>query len=142
MLTIFKKPGSAGKNLCALVLLAIATPVSAEVPGDLTYVSCNESGGSFRLSELNRTVYYFSDKYQDYRPVCRNCEVTEWGDNITLKDGVRTVVQIDRISGRILVRGTDARTVPGSFTQPFKGICVRGKQYIPRKSPVKSARAF
>jgi hypothetical protein len=137
-----KMPALTGKVLTTLLVLTTAAPSLAEVPGDMVYVTYSESGGSFRISELNRTIYYFSNKAQDYRPVCRNCEVTEWGDNITLKNGDRTIVQIDRISGRVLVRGTEASTLPGSFTQPFKGVCVRGKAYVPRKAPLKTARAF
>ena len=139
---IFHRLKSSARIVGLLGSCLLAAPAVAEVSGDFTFINCSQSGGSFRISELNRSIFYFSDKYQEYRPVCRNCEVTEWGDNITMKDGVRTIVRIDRISGRVLVRGNQGRDVVGSYTQPFQGICVRGKASVARPAPLKTARAF
>ena len=104
----------------------------AEVTGDLIYVHCSESGGDFRISELNHSVSYFSERYQEYRPVCRDCEITEWGNIIAMKDGARTVVLIDRMAGRILIRGSEAKPIAGSYSvRSFQGTCVRGKPVTP-----------
>lgn len=119
-----------------------AVAVQAEVAGDVTYVECTNSGGNFRISELNRTVSYFSDRFQEYRPICRDCEITEWGNTIVMKSGTRTIVQIDRLSGRIWVRGMEAKPVAGSYTvRSFQGSCTRGKAATPRKK-LETARAF
>jgi hypothetical protein len=135
--------GRLSKAFCALALSAVAVSAGAEVAGDVTFVTCSQAGGSFRISELNRTVSYFSDRYQEYRPICRDCEITEWGNNITLRDDGRTIARIDRVSGTIWVRGTEAKPVAGSTSvRSFEGKCVRGKAAVPKKKSLESARAF
>ncbi len=127
----------------AALCLAASASASAEIAGDAVYIHCRDSGGDFKISELNHSVSYFSDRYQEYRPVCRDCEVTAWGSNITMKDGDRTVVQIDRVSGRVWVRGSDAKEVPGAFAvRSFQGTCMRGTPVVPSKRNSETARAF
>ena len=139
----FRRARALQRVACIVSIGTVAASASAEVAGDVTYVHCRDSGGDFRISELNHSVSYFSDRYQAYRPVCRDCEITEWGANVTMKDGAKTVVQIDRVSGRIWIRGSDAKDIPGSYAvRPFQGICVKGGPAIPRKLNGQTARAF
>jgi hypothetical protein len=143
MIKIMRGASMFKRAFFCFALGSVSIAAAAEVPGDLTYVHCSEPGADFRLSELNRTVSYFSDKHQAYRPVCRDCEITEWGNNIVMKDGPMTVVQIDRMIGRIWVRGTEAKPVAGAFsTRTFQRSCVRGAPAVPRRKPVETARAF
>ena len=127
-----------------ILSLALASAAaSAEVAGDAIYIHCRDSGGDFKISELNHSVTYFSDRYQEYRPVCRDCEITSWGSDIVMKDGDKTMVQIDRISGRIWVHGSDAKDVAGAYSvRAFQGICTRGTPVTASKRKIETARAF
>jgi hypothetical protein len=142
-MTIKNRNATLVLGIAGLVALATGSIASAEVAGDQTFISCSDSGGSFRISELNRSVYRFSERYQEYRPICRDCEVVEWGQRIVLKDGSQTVVQMDRQSGRILVRGMPAKNVAGSFAvQSFQGVCKKGRAVVPHRPDAEMARAF
>ena len=113
-------------------ILGIAVPASATPPSDSTYVHCRSAGGDFRISELNHSVSQFSDRYQEYRPVCRECDIVEWGDRITMRDGDKTFVQVNRLTGDISVQRNGAKDGGGPFdVHSFHGTCAKGTRVAP-----------
>lgn len=105
----------------AAVLLVPAS-AGAAIP-DLVYIHCNNGGGDYRISELNHMVSKFSVRYQQYRPLCPSCDIIEWGDRITMKDGAKIHIQIDRRTGEMIIQTQGGALIPGGS---FSGTCTRG----------------
>jgi hypothetical protein len=101
--------------------LCLSGAAVAAVP-DLVYVHCTGTGGDYRISELNHEISQFSVRYQQYRPLCPECDILEWGNKITMKDGATTYIQFDRITGDVSIQRTGVRVVPASY----RGTCARG----------------
>ena len=111
-----------GAYLFFVAALFVPTTAGAIAP-DLVYIHCNNGGGDYRISELNHSVSKFSERHQQYRPVCPACDILEWGDRITMKDGPRTYIQIDRMTGDMVIQRTGGPVIPG---ESFTGTCTRG----------------
>lgn len=120
----------------AYCFVSVMAAPAAAGPGvaDLVYIHCNNGGGDYRISELNHSVSKFSERYQQYRPLCPTCDVLEWGNRITMKDGTKTYIQIDRMTGDIVIQRTSAAVIPGGS---YSGTCARGTPVTAR-----TVRAF
>ncbi|MDB5705347.1 MAG: hypothetical protein JWN66_2463 [Sphingomonas bacterium] len=111
--------------LTAWALMPAAADAAAAP--DLVYVHCSNGGGDYRISELNHSVSVFSTRYQQYRPLCPDCDIIEWGNRITMKDGVKTYIQIDRMTGDLSIQRNDARQNPApGEPRSYRGGCTRG----------------
>ena len=118
-------------------------PASAVPPRDPIYIHCRNAGADFRISELNHVVSQFSDRYQEYRPVCRECDIVEWGDKITMRDGDKTFVQVNRLTGEVVIQRNEAREGAGpTELRSYRGTCVKGGRVVPTAGSVASTRAF
>ena len=130
-------PSKNATRIAASLCFAATTLVpmaGGATPPDLVYIHCNNGGGDYRISELNHTVSRFSVRLQQYRSICPTCEVIEWGDRITMKDGARTYVQIDRLTGDMVIQRAGGSVIPGGA---YTGNCQRGAPITPR-----TTRAF
>ena len=114
---------------------------SAAVPVDSVYIHCDNAGGDFRISELNHSLSQFSERYQEYRPVCPECEIIEWDNRITMKDAARTFIQINRVSGFVLVQRNNTKASGPFDIYSFQGTCRRATMVMPKKR-VAGARVF
>jgi hypothetical protein len=125
-------------------LAAISVVASALPPRDPIYIHCRNAGSDFRISELNHSVSQLSDKFQEYRPVCRECDIVEWGDRITMRDGDKTIVQVNRMTGDINIQRNDAKDGAGpTDLRSYRGMCVKGNKIVPMAGGQgASARAF
>ncbi len=118
---------------CFASLAFAPAAISAGIP-DLVYIHCNNGGGDYRISELNHSVTKFSERYQQYRPLCPTCDIIEWGNRITMKDGTKAYIQIDRMTGDVIIQRTSAALIP---TGSYSGTCARGTPIT-----AKTTRAF
>jgi len=118
---------------CVAAVVAVPAVANAGVP-DLVFIHCNNGGGDYRISELNHMVSKFSVRYQQYRPLCPTCDIIEWGNRITMKDGTKTYIQIDRVSGDVIIQRAGASVIPGGS---YSGTCARGAAVV-----AKTTRAF
>jgi hypothetical protein len=112
---------SVSLTIASLGFLATASPGQALVP-DVVYIHCSGTGGDFRISELNFSVGEYSSRQQRYRPVCDGCEVLEWGNRIIMRDGDKTYVQFDRMSGAASIQRATTANAP---SLSYRGSCVR-----------------
>ena len=121
---------AASSNTATIFIGTLMTSHSAmaQVP-DLSYVRCSNGGGDFRISELNHSVHEFSVREQRYRPVCSDCDITEWGNRITMVNRSKTFIQLDRISGHVIVKRAGSTVIPG-FS--FSGTCAKGSAVVGR----------
>ena len=132
----------ATKKMRAVILTGFLLGGSAQAatPGDSIYFHCDTPSADFRISDLNRSVSLFDRRSQQYRPLCIDCEVLEWGDRIRMRDGIKTVVQINRVSGQVSIQRNMTRSEGGPFeNSSFLGTCRRGTMVLPKP---KSNRAF
>lgn len=122
----------------SLTIAATAAP-----PGDSIYIRCDNAGGDFRISDLNHSVSQYSTKGQEYRVLCADCDITEWGDRITMKDGAKTFIQINRLSGMVSVQRNNAKPGTGPLDiYSFQGVCRRGPMVVPTRGAKVPPRAF
>jgi hypothetical protein len=139
--TYLRRKNSAFKVLITIVGASISNIAHAAT--DHSYIHCDAADQDIRISELNHGVTQFSDAHQTYRSICRDCNITEWGDVIRMNDGTKTTIRIDRVSGDVSVR----RNAPMSDASPFAvrsfgGICEKGNRIISNQSasPAPSVR--
>ena len=129
-------------GFAALAVISAWQAVAAPLP-DLTYFKCKNAAGDFRISELNHSVSQFSDRYQEYRPVCRECTVTEWGDRIIMRDGDKTFVQVNRLTGDMSIQRNNAAPGAGPFElRSYHGTCVKSTRVVPNLPPPQTSRVF
>jgi hypothetical protein len=130
-------------SVTILLPFAWSASAMAAVTSDYIYIHCPDSDQDIRISELNHKVSQFSDKYQQYRPMCPDCDISEWGNRITMKDGARTFVQINRITGYIYVQRSDARNDASPFDiRSFRGTCAKGNMVTPNVTFPAAGRVF
>ena len=129
------------KRICVASMAACLCASTAHA-ADIVYVRCADSSGDFRISELNHSVMQFSDRYQEYRPVCRDCDIVEWGSRIVMR-GPTTTVQINRISGSITIDRSNVKpnAMPTDL-RSFRGTCVKGKVVVVNNEPKEIRLAF
>lgn len=135
---------SAGRNLLSIVFIA-AVPLSAgaQTVPDMSYVHCPGVERDLRISELTHTVSQFSNRFQQYRPVCRECTVTEWGNRITLRGGDGNFIQINRVTGYVIVERSSAQGDGSPFAvRSFRATCARGTMVVPNVALANPSRIF
>jgi hypothetical protein len=118
---------------CVAAVAAVPAVANAGVP-DLVFIHCSNGGGDYRISELNHMVSKFSVRDQQYRPLCATCDIIEWGNRITMKDGTKSYIQIDRMTGDVVIQRFGAAVTPASS---YAGTCARGAAVV-----AKTTRAF
>lgn len=133
----------ARKAIYAIGAASLAAAASAAPPSDSIYIRCDNAGGDFRISDLNHSVSQYSPKSQEYRVLCADCDITEWGDRITMKDGAKTFIQINRVSGMVSVQRNNAKSGSGPLDiYSFQGVCRRGPMVVPTRGSKIPVRAF
>ncbi|CAN5490389.1 hypothetical protein BH09PSE4_BH09PSE4_15410 [soil metagenome] len=122
---------------------SLSVSASAAVPPDSIYFHCDNAGGDFRISELNHSVSQYSERFQEYRILCSECDITEWGNKITMKDGTKTFIQVNRMTGFVLIQRSNAASLPGSSDiYSFQGTCKRAPMRVALTPKRVAGRAF
>ena len=132
------------QKLALVTLIALLpTWAGAAAPGDALYIHCQNGGADFRVSELNHSVSQFSDRYQEYRAICADCDIIEWGNRIVMKNGRKTLVLIDRLTGDISIQRNDAGADAGPFdVHSYHGTCLPGTPRVANAGTSVGARVF
>lgn len=127
------------RSMVAIIMLAVTTTdADAAIPKDSVYIHCRNEGGDLRISDLNHSVSRYSQRYGDYRPLCVLCNITEWGNIISMDDGARMSVRIDRLKGYVSIkeRSDDGDEDGAGQLHLYHGACVRGQMMTDHPSAV------
>ena len=135
-------PARLSMALAAFVFTTV--DVRATTPKDSVYIHCRNDAGDYRISDLNHSVAKYSERYRDYRPLCLLCNVTQWGNVITMDVGVRMSIRIDRMKGYISIRDRGEDNDDDGPGQPrsYHGACVRGQMVADRQPIATPRRVF
>ena len=121
---LFAQETRAMSKAALLLAMMIAGPAASAGVPDIAYIHCPGNGGDFRVSELSHVISQFSVREQQYKPLCATCVISEWGDRIVMKDGVKTSILFNRITGEVAIQRSSAgKVIP---TTSYRGICARG----------------